>query len=765
MGVEEPSAFVAMSENEWSEAVAAEMGLQEPGDVERVSSVLLDNGIRPGRPRSPHRLRVLAVYFSGLKHVKITAEVGGHTQDDVPTTTVPFAFAHEFSDGFTAFATDHVNDAGKSTVLGVILWALHGVAPVPTLQADVRSKWLREAAVLFDVDGVVHQTSWRVAGGVPMGGIYTLASLTDVNLAQLRIAGIAAATLEGETTLVGDDTQPKAVEDVGIGTGVVPKGDAEIVWPASELVAELVANGQATPATTFENAEEFEAAVGNVMLDRLDLEPVLVYAKNPGALDASDGKVIQHGWGALSQALSIIDPTAPTVLGEDSILIQHLMGVFLGSGWSHPTATAHRHLKKADGELAARRRRREVDRDGNQREIDEMKDQLAALNLRISEYGDVPPFDFVMETTGRANSDALAASQAYRRMLSAAAEWGEAERTHATAERDLFALTEALATKRFFHSLRPSCCPRCDAQIDIDKWAREKEGHCSLCDSEFLGSQAEDNGAESGSDLEQPIADHQPDEEEDQIMALREQVTQLAARAGELSSLHDIAGDERERLAGIAASSENELAALDRSVSEERYNVERQIARLEGRIAEREMLNVGAEGDRDSARAEFMRSVFAAAKKLAAAKKDDEQRETLRLVSEVLTELGFEFGIRNLEKATLRANGHLPVIKGGHEEKFGGLNAGERLRLKIALIVGLLRAGAQTGRGRHPGLLVVDDLTTHEINPDDAAKIAQSLSAIEGLQFLTASTLGPMLIDVVGSERVVMPVDGEVVLF
>jgi hypothetical protein len=60
---------------------------------------------------------------------------------------------------------------------------------------------------------------------------------------------------------------------------------------------------------------------------------------------------------------------------------------------------------------------------------------------------------------------------------------------------------------------------------------------------------------------------------------------------------------------------------------------------------------------------------------------------------------------------------------------------------------------------------VVDDLTTHEINPEDAAKIAASLSTIEGLQFLTASTLGPMLIDVVGSDRVVMPTEGEVVLF
>ena len=272
--------------------------------------------------------------------------------------------------------------------------------------------------------------------------------------------------------------------------------------------------------------------------------------------------------------------------------------------------------------------------------------------------------------------------------------------------------------------------------------------------------------AQSDGEPELSTGEQESDDEEDQVSALREQVAQLTTRADELSAVHDAARFERERLDGVAAQSAGDLAALDRSVSEERYNVERRISHLEGRIAEREELSTNTDGaPPDGSNLALARDVFAAAKKLAFARRDEEQRETVRLVSEMLTKLGFEFGIRNLEKATLRANGHLPVVKGGQDEKFSGLNAGERLRLKIALIVGLLSAGSETGRGRHPGLLVVDDLTTHEINPEDAAKIAASLSTIEGLQFLTASTLGPMLIDVVGPERVVMPAEGEVVLF
>ncbi|AWT51441.1 hypothetical protein [Mycolicibacterium smegmatis] len=332
---EQPTSIVAMSQTEWSEAVAAAMGLEDAKDIERVATVLLENGIRPGRPRSRHRLKVSAVYFAGLKYVPVTPDDRRSVDSGTQTEVVPFAFAHEFSDGFTAFATDRVNDAGKSTILGVVLWALHGAAPVPTLQADVRSRWLREAALLFDIDGVVHLTCWRVDGGVPRGSIYTLASNDDVDLAQLRTVGHAAATRERDAVVAGNETRAGAADlDVDVESEVAETDTVDFAWPATELASSLVARDRATRIVVFENESEFEAAVGNVMMARLDLEPVLVYAKKPGALDASDGSVVQHGWSALSQALSIIDPTAATVLGEQPMLTQHLMGVFLGSRWS-----------------------------------------------------------------------------------------------------------------------------------------------------------------------------------------------------------------------------------------------------------------------------------------------------------------------------------------------------------------------------------------------------------------------------------------------
>lgn len=67
------------------------------------------------------------------------------------------------------------------------------------------------------------------------------------------------------------------------------------------------------------------------------------------------------------------------------------------------------------------------------------------------------------------------------------------------AEQDLAAVREAAVTKRFWHSLKPSCCPRCDAQVQQVQWERELEGACSRSNSP-IDSDHEDNAPASGSE-------------------------------------------------------------------------------------------------------------------------------------------------------------------------------------------------------------------------------------------------------------------------
>ena len=65
--------------------------------------------------------------------------------------------------------------------------------------------------------------------------------------------------------------------------------------------------------------------------------------------------------------------------------------------------------------------------------------------------------------------------------------------------------------------------------------------------------------------------------------------------------------------------------------------------------------------------------------------------------------LGKKFGIDNLEKVELNRQGGMKVTTAGVETPFKGVTGGERLRLRVAVVVALLRVGHRAGYGSHPG--------------------------------------------------------------
>lgn len=724
-----------LSDRDWAETVAAALGLEDEVDIVRVGEILKEAGLTAGRPPAmQHRLRVTGLYFAGIKVIR-------NSDDETDVETVPFSFQHTFTRTFTAFATDGINDCGKSTILGVLLWGLRGVVPLPTLQGDVREHWLRDVVITFTLDGAHLVFQWRVDNGRPEGAIYVTNDAVD--LAPLRTAGLATATTEWEAT-----------DEANIPT----------VWPGQELVTSL--GGEATVLALFETQKEFESAVAGVMMSRLDLEPVRVWQKRVGAVDKHDASIGEHGWKTLSTALAITDPTSGSVLGEEVFAVQHLMGVFLGSTWAPPRVTARWQLARADRDIAGIRRRATDDQNARQETLEKLKTELATKKADLEALGDVPAYTDVLAATETASRDAVAAAQAQREWLNAAAEYGQVERDLARVTRDLHALVEAAATRRFWHSLRPSCCPRCDKEIDQEHWRREQEGHCSLCDGEFIelgeAAPAEDGASEEADDADDLLDGEEAEDELAEVQAQVAELTRLQAEASEQDSAAKAALDAAREAATASALA---LEQYDRASATQRRQIEDRISVLLGRIEEREAIDAALD-DPLLEEQTFARDVFKAAGEYAEKERDKEQHHTLDLVSGVITDLGQKFGVRNLMNAKLGANGHLPVTKGVSTDKFSALPGGERLRLRIALIVGLLDAGAQTGTGRHPGLLIVDDLTSQEINHGDAAAMVKELIALTDLQVITASTYAPTLAEAAGDlGDVVTPPDGSDVMF
>lgn len=734
-----PARPTVLSDRDWAEAVAIALELTHESDIIRVETILKEAGLSAGRPpASQHRLQVKGLYFAGIKVIRSPG-------DETDVETVPFSFQHSFASQFTAFATDGLNDCGKSTILGILLWGLRGVVPLPTLQADVREDWLREVILTLELDNATLIVQWLVDRGRPDGAIYL--ATDDIDLSPLKDAGLAAATAEWEAT---------------------SEADVPTVWPGSDFVNDLHSTGLATVVASFENQKMFESAVAGVMMSRLDLEPVLVWQKRAGAADKHDASVSEHGWRTLSTAMVITDPTSGSVIGEEVFAVQHLMGVFLGSTWAPSRVTARWQLSRADRDIAAVRRRATDDQNVRRDTLDKLETELGARYSELEALGDVPDYNDVLAATETASRDAIDVAWAQRSSLDAAAEYSQVERDLAEVSRDLHALVEARATRRFWHSLRPSCCPRCDRQIDQEQWQREQEGHCSLCDAEFVEvnepmpanhvSMPEDQNNERDN-----LTDGE--ETEDELAAVESQVAELTRQKYEASIRASEAKAALERARDTARASALALEQQDRASAARRRQIEDQVSVLRGRIAERKVIEAALDNPLLEEQI-FARQVFKAAGEYAEKERDKEHRQTLERVSGVITDLGQKFGVRNLISAKLGANGHLPVMKGVSSHKFSDLPGGERLRLRIALIVGLLQSGTQTGTGRHPGLLIVDDLTSQEINHDNAAAMVEELVKIQNLQVITASTYAQTLKNAAGKlGDVVTPPPGHDVMF
>jgi hypothetical protein len=132
-----------------------------------------------------------------------------------------------------------------------------------------------------------------------------------------------------------------------------------------------------------------------------------------------------------------------------------------------------------------------------------------------------------------------------------------------------------------------------------------------------------------------------------------------------------------------------------------------------------------------------------------------------------IASLGRTFGIANLEEARPTLAAQLRLRIGGAESSFSSRTGGERLRLRLATGIALLRVGHELGVGRHPGLLLIDSPGGEEMVEGDLAAILSELQTIceqlPDLQIICASARAEEVREVVPTDHIVHgPEYGEV---
>lgn len=487
-------------------------------------------------------------------------------------------------------------------------------------------------------------------------------------------------------------------------------------------------SGETDELDSFISDEGFEATMSRFMMNTLDLDPITAMQ---GKED--ERQVVEHGWAALSGGL-YFGGDHKQLLGDVQMagLPARMLQMYIGIPWATTVmqaGTVKRELEQETEKASKAAKAAARDEETARARIDgELQAARKILDSFAQVTGTAAELERLAGEVARLSPIALDLAQ---RLARAETEATELERLAAADERAVRDLRENIVATQFFNGLQPVCCPRCETRVSSERLKRESADlSCSLCAEEIPIDAMEDasDGLEA---IEQRFA------------AAKAAADRARAYAKTIRDKSKVSSDELEK-------ARQELSKAAASATfEERRKAELDVARLEGALKERQAHATSAIVSSDLA---LVSAAHAEADKAYRAGRGDILE---RLNTEILA-LGKQLGVQMLEEVKLNTNASLLLTKGGVPTSFSKVTAGERLRLRIATAVALLRVGKERGLGRHPGLLIVDSPAAEEVSPDDLTAVLSELQAISretaGLQIIIGSANARAIIDQLGEQ-------------
>jgi hypothetical protein len=299
-------------------------------------------------------------------------------------------------------------------------------------------------------------------------------------------------------------------------------------------------------------------------------------------------------------------------------------------------------------------------------------------------------------------------------------------------KRALRDLRENLVTEAFFTGLQPSCCPRCEKAVPKERIKLESvEQSCSLCS--------------------EPISLNELDESAEILEAAQDRADASLAAYEAVKLLYKQSKSQVTAALTRLSQAQDSLIVANNSVSyQEQRDAELLVARLEGELQAHNKPSVTPQSPEDSV---LVETAHREAKRAF----DKGKGELMGRLNEEILRLANDFGALGLESIELSSDAKMTVHKGNQKSSFSKLTPGERLRLRIATAIALLRIGKELGVGRHPGLLIIDSPGSEETSEGDLAKLLTELRRVatetEGLQIFIASANAVAVLNALGNEH------------
>lgn len=494
-------------------------------------------------------------------------------------------------------------------------------------------------------------------------------------------------------------------------------------------------------------AEDFEEVMANLMMTRLRLETIPVGLAT---------KVAVHSWPTYTSAFVVRANQLDPIVGNEQTLGVRMLQMFVGTDWVPAQAAVTAARRGIDVERAAAGAKSQAAGDAvegaRQRAQSAAGDAAAALAaLPVG----TPDAAAMVRSATRASELTSLIQELETRLIVQSSFAGTVNQQLKSLKARLHTEHEhALATK-FFHQMRPTACPRCTAEVTPERLDREPSQHqCSVCTNELnleafaadvivaaSASQetASERIAQSTLDTSAAMVEEEPRDEVEALEAAASEakaaVSALRAEIGRLTA-------ERNTAAAAAAEQGGRLALLDA-----RRRLELDLARAEGAVfalGETSVVQLGETVDPTRA------AVAEAAEAVLKQWVKDGQDPLLVTISADIERLAVSFGADSLSRFKLDGAANMSMLKGGERVTYSGITEGEKLRVKIATAIALVRHGYVEGVGRHPGLLILDSPAAEEMPEADLAIMVKALKSVAGeaeMQIFVATRNADPLID------------------
>lgn len=516
-------------------------------------------------------------------------------------------------------------------------------------------------------------------------------------------------------------------------------------------IADLAASDDSIAAGTTElasgqNSDEWAEQVNAFMMAQLGLEAMQVF--NRARSEDEAGIIKSHGWPAY---FGVLYPPS----GADTILLGgtagdqlpvRLMQVFLDMPEATRSMRVRALAQRLDSEFKAEQRRGRGTNAAIAKQLQNARERRESAETRLDALSNQTPAESLQYLVGLAGAAGARVAAARQAAEASATAFGEAQMARVADEKALNGLRESKAASALFHGLNPQFCPRCETPISAQRRAREHDDqHCAVCDKTLHVDDEDDYGERETQAIEALGATRAAEKALD--AAKNKSQADLSSAQDDLSSVDvRIAQAQRVRQVTERIEAGHELAAATAVVEA------LQAMTLEDAEPPLSVVVLGAAS-------EILKEEIA---QVSATLYSD--------LSDATRDLALAFGISELESIKIKGNGNMDVTKGGGaRSSFSSQSPGERLRLRYALVVALLRTARIRDIAGHPGLLLLDSLKAEEVQDDHAQTLLQGLvtAAAEepGLQILVTTADKSLAASVSGVSGTIEPKPNRTTLF